>query len=88
MTTLTISTGVSTTLKSAQSKKCRLLQKVANHSLHSEPKYIVKIAIAIKNADALLASILTDDQIKSAFESESRPGRGSNGSNKIQITLD
>lgn len=88
MTTLTINTGISTTLKSAQSKKCRLLQKVANHSLHSEPKYIVKIAIAIKNADPLLSSVLTDDQIKSAFESGSRPGRGHGGSNRIQISLD
>jgi hypothetical protein len=78
-----ITTGISTTKKSAQSKKCRLLSKVASHELN------FKIALAIRSADSLLASVLTDDEIISTWNnrSKSTSSRLSN-SNRISIEVE
>lgn len=57
---VTITTCQSTTLKSAQSKKCRLLKKVRLNEIH------YKVAIAIMNADKMLSEIMTEDDINNS----------------------
>lgn len=81
MSTVIINTGISTTQKSAQSKKCRLLKKVRDGAMNP------KVAIAIRNVDELLAVELTEAEIWSAHAGE-KPSRGSGrGSIKIEVEL-
>jgi hypothetical protein len=81
MSIITISTGQSTTVKSAQSKKCRLLQKVALHTVH------VKVAIAIMHADQLLSTVMTELDVHNAALGL-RPLRTRNDLQTLTIDLD
>jgi hypothetical protein len=78
--TITITTGISTTKKSAQSKKCRLLEKVRN-GLNP------KIAIAILKADSLLGSVMTETDVLDAV-SGLKPKRGGNGGGTIKLEIE
>lgn len=79
--TVTITTGLSTTKKSAQSKKCRLLSKVRDGM---NPK----VAAAIRKADPMLADVLTEDEIAAAVRGE-RKGRGGNsGTVQLEVEVD
>ncbi len=80
MTTLTITTGLSSTIKSAQSKKCRMLQKVRANEMH------VKVAIAIMNADHLLSTVMTQKDIEDAAAGL-KPSRGRSGSIELTIVI-
>jgi hypothetical protein len=77
--TVTITTGLSTTVKSAQSKKCRLLAKVRD-GLNP------KIAKAIRNADTLLGSVMTDADIDAAAAGL-KPARGRTGGVSIEVEI-
>lgn len=59
MATVTISTGLSSNKKSAQSKKCRLLNKV-HEGLNP------KIALAIRTADPMLATVMSVEDVTNA----------------------
>lgn len=63
----------STTIKSAQSKKCNLLKKLRN-----EPTYL-KVAIAIVKHDKLLSQVCTIDELKSAAAGNPSTRKRSNG---------
>lgn len=77
---VTITTGISTTIKSAQSKKCRLLEKVRNGSV--DPK----VAIAIRNVDDLLASVMSEADVNNASLGL-KPNRGG-GKGGIKLTVE
>lgn len=81
MAKITVSTGISTTQKSAQSKKCRMLQKVANKQLHP------KIAEAWLKLDPMLGAECTIEEIAAAVTG-TRPGRGSKGTVSIEIEIE
>jgi hypothetical protein len=81
MKTIKITTGISTTKKSAQSKKCRLLAKVSTHETH------YRIALAIRLADQLLSEVMSEDEVRNAWDNQVRSGRGRNNSARITIEL-
>ena len=80
---VTITTGISTTKKSAQSKKCRLLADVRSGKTHP------KIAKAVRAADPMLADVMTEAEVDAAARGE-RPGRGGKGGGSVtlNVTLD
>ena len=88
MAKVTVSTGLSTTKDSAQSKNCRMKAKVASHEMRWE------IAVAICQMDDLLFAEYGRDivkcrsELKSVYETGQRPGRGKKGSVSIEIELD
>lgn len=63
----------STTIKSAQSKKCNLLKK-----LRTDPTYL-KFAIAIVKHDKLLSTVCTVEELKSAAAGNPSTRKRSNG---------
>lgn len=83
---ITIQTSKSSTLKSAQSKKCNLLKKLAAHT--TQPK----VALAILAYDPLLQTILTPAEILDTYQSRVRPNQLSNRTKptlvKLTINLD
>ena len=78
----TFTTGISTTVKSAQSKKCRMLAKVASHELH------YKIALAFCKADQLLGQVCSEADVMAAWNNQSRPGKGKSGSGMVQVEVE
>ena len=81
MSTITIKTSVSSNLKSAQSKKCRLLKDVRSKAMH------VKVAKAILSADPMLQTILTPENIDDAASGK-LVGRSRGASITITVELD
>ena len=75
-----ITTGISTTVKSAQSKKCRLLEKVRLGTVHP------KVAIAIRNVDPMLADVMSEADVLNA-EAGLKPNRGG-GKGGIKISVE
>ena len=77
---VSISTGISTTVKSAQSKKCRMLAKVRAGTMHA------KVAMAILTVDPMLAGVCTNADIEAAKDG-TRPSRGG-GKSGIKLTVE
>lgn len=75
-----ITTGISTTIKSAQSKKCRLLEKVRNGSVD------YRVAMAIRNVDDMLADVMSEADILNA-KNGLKPNRGG-GKGGIKLTVE
>ena len=76
-----ITTGISTTVKSAQSKKCRMLIKVRTGEMHP------KVANAIRNVDPMLADVMTEADIQNAFEGNKPTRGGGKGGIKISVEI-
>lgn len=82
MSTVIVKTGLSSTVKSAQSKKCRLLKSVRENEMNP------KVAKAIRNADPMLSSVLTEAEIDNA-KLGLKPSRGSSrGSIELEVEID
>jgi len=85
---VTVSTGLSSTKDSAQSKNCRLKAKVAAHEVRWE------VAVAICKMDDLLFAEYGRDaekckaELKAVYETGQRPGRGKKGSVSVEIEID
>lgn len=83
-----VSTGLSSTKDSAQSKNCRLKAKVAGHEVRWE------VAAAIVQMDDLLFAEYGRDkaraakELKEVYETGRRPGRGKKGSVSVEIEID
>ena len=85
MATIEITTGISTTKKSAQSKKCRLLAKVAARTVN------YKVALAIRSVDPLLADVMSEAEVRSAWDTGLRKrssAGGSKSSSAIKLTIE
>lgn len=84
---ITVSTGMSTTKKSAESKKCRSLEKISLESNKELRVRMGKILKAIKGVDKLLGSVLTDAEIDNVVLTGTRPGRGKSGGVSVTVEV-
>lgn len=76
-----IQTGLSTTRKSAQSKKCHLLDKLRTDKIH------LKVALAIRAADPLLAQVCSIQDITDAAN-KLKPKKSRNNLITLNVNLD
>jgi hypothetical protein len=85
---VTISTGISTTKDSAQSKKCRLMAKVSRREMRWE------VGVAIVKMDGLLFDEWKRDEgklkedMKNCYDKMVRVGRGKKGSVSVEIEIE
>jgi hypothetical protein len=77
---INVTTGLSTTVKSAQSKKCRMLSKVRNGQMNA------KVALAIRDVDPMLADVMTEADVLNAAAGL-MPSRGG-GHAGIKLTIE
>lgn len=76
------STGESTTIKSAQSKKCRMLAKVRSGEMHP------KVAKKICEVDYLLSTVCSEKDIDNAEAGLSPKRGGGKNATKFMIEID
>lgn len=84
---IVIKTGISSTKKSAESKKCNWLKKISEVKSKEERVKLGKILKAIKSRDLLLGEVLTDAEVDEVVVSGERPGRGKSGGLRIEIDV-